>query len=144
MTSFRSQRKKRKLNAEINVVPYVDVMLVLLVIFMVTAPMITQGVKVDLPEVAEISMPQEQEDPLIVSIDKKGKLSLNQGDFTQDNVDRDDLIQEVERLLSAAPEQNVLIHGDKGIAYEEVMRVMALLKQAGVKGVGLVTKPLDQ
>ncbi|MEM8594284.1 MAG: protein TolR [Pseudomonadota bacterium] len=144
MTGFRRQRKKRKLNADINVVPYIDVMLVLLVIFMVTAPMITQGVKVELPEVADAEMSQEQEKPIIVSISQSGALSYSRGEESQENMTQGELISRVQQAVSATPKLNVMLHGDRGINYERVVTIMAALQQAGVTGVGLVTQPLKQ
>lgn len=130
--------------SEINVVPYIDVMLVLLVIFMITAPLITQGVKVDLPEArSEVISSQEQE-PLIVSVDAAGRFYINYGDDPDRPVDRDVLVTRINALLRHQPGMQVLVEGDKRVEYARVIELMALLQGAGAPSVGLMTEPLDR
>jgi biopolymer transport protein TolR len=125
---------------EINVVPYIDVMLVMLVIFMVTAPLLTQGVKVDLPEASAESMPPEDQEPLVVSVDAAGKLYLNIADDPNQAINGDDLKQRVAAVLRRSPKRSVLVRGDQSANYGRVVAAMVLLQQAGVPNVGLVTE----
>jgi biopolymer transport protein TolR len=127
--------------AEINVVPYIDVMLVMLVIFMITAPLLTQGVKVDLPEAAAEAMPPEQQEPLVVNVDAAGKLYLNIADDPQKPIGADDLKQRVAAVLRRRQDKTVLVRGDQAANYGSVVAAMVLLQQAGVPSVGLVTEP---
>ena len=130
--------------SEMNVVPYIDVMLVLLVIFMITAPLITQGVKVDLPEArSEVISPQEQA-PLIVSVDATGRFYISYGDDPDHPVDRDVLVTRINALLRHQPGMQVLVEGDKRVEYARVIELMALLQGAGAPSVGLMTEPLDR
>jgi biopolymer transport protein TolR len=125
---------------EINVVPYIDVMLVLLVIFMVTAPMLSQGIKVDLPKAAAEPIEPDDLEPLVLSIDREGRLYLNLGDA--------DAPQSPERVLEVAaaalrrePERPVLVKADTAVAYGRVVEGMVLLQQSGAKKVGFITEP---
>jgi len=127
--------------AEINVVPYIDVMLVMLVIFMVTAPLLTQGVKVDLPEASAEPMPPEEQEPLVVSVDAAGKLYLNIADDPKQPITGDDLKQRVAAVLRRRQAQRVLVRGDRAADYGSVVAAMVLLQEAGVPSVGLVTEP---
>lgn len=134
-------RKKRRAMAEMNVVPYIDVMLVLLVIFMVTAPMLKQGVQVDLPDAS--NDPVEATDnlePLIVSIDESGKTYLNRGDDDQMPQSFEAIQSQISAELTKEPKTPVLVGGDEGIAYGKVIELMGLLKSAGVPKVGLLTE----
>jgi biopolymer transport protein TolR len=128
--------------AEINVVPYIDVMLVLLVIFMVTAPLLYQGVEIQLPQsTAEPMQPQEQE-PVIVEVDRDGRYYLSIG--AQDNdepVDAEAVIANITAVMRARPETPVFVRGDTGVAYGRVVEAMTALQQAGVPQVGLMTQP---
>jgi biopolymer transport protein TolR len=130
--------------SEINVVPYIDVMLVLLVIFMVTAPLMTQGIKVELPaadsEAIEVTDP---DDFLVVSVDAAGQYYLNVGD-RESVLTLVDLVGQVQKIMSAQPAMKVLIEGDQAVPYGRVMQVMDELKNAGVEDVGLVTQPRTQ
>lgn len=138
------QRRRKRLMSEINVVPYIDVMLVLLVIFMITAPLITQGVKVDLPEArSEVISPREQA-PLIVSVDAAGRFYINYGDDPDRPVDRDVLVTRINALLRHQPGMQVLVEGDKRVEYARVIELMALLQGSGAPSVGLMTEPLDR
>jgi biopolymer transport protein TolR len=127
--------------SEINVVPYIDVMLVLLVIFMVTAPLMTQGIKVELPaadsEAIEVTDP---DDFLVVSVDAAGQYYLNVGE-RESSLAIVDLVGQVQKIMSAQPAMKVLIEGDQAVPYGRVMQVMDELKNAGVEDVGLVTQP---
>ena len=133
-------RVRKKPMAEINVVPYIDVMLVMLVIFMITAPLLTQGVKVDLPVASAESLPPDQ-DPLQVTVDAEGNLFLNVGDELQKPVDEATLVQQVSALLRRNQGLKVLVRGDHSVDYGTVVAAMVLLQQAGVPNVGLVTEP---
>jgi biopolymer transport protein TolR len=140
----------RKPMAEINVVPFIDVMLVLLVIFMVTTPLLTQGVKIDLPKTEAKAIPPQQKEPLIVSVDATGNYYLNISDKPTQPVTAQTLSYLVTQQLkasSATGEQRpVLVRGDKSTNYGKVIEAMALLQKAGAKSVGLITEPsqLDQ
>ncbi|KGJ88752.1 protein TolR [Thalassotalea sp. ND16A] len=133
-------RVKRKRVAEINVVPYIDVMLVLLIIFMVTAPLITQGVKVDLPKADSESLPQDSKTPLVASVDAEGLFYLNVGDSKSDPLDPDELAVLVKARLLVDPETPVVVNGDGNVPYNSVIQLMVLLQQAGVPSVGLMTE----
>ncbi len=134
MPAYRFRRKK--LMSEINVVPYIDVMLVLLVIFMITAPLLSQGVKVDLPQAS--SKPIDSPDPetLIVAVDQDGRYFLD-----DKRIGADDLRKKVATILRVRPQTPVLIRGDKSANYGEVVKVMSLLQGAGAESVGLLTVP---
>ena len=127
--------------AEINVVPYIDVMLVLLVIFMVTAPLITQGVKVDLPKAEAQPLEEESKPPLVASVDAKGQYFLNVGDSQQEPMSAVDLATLVAAHLQVEPNTPVVVKGDGAVAYSEVVRLMVLLQRAGAPSVGLMTSP---
>jgi len=132
---------KRRLAAEINVVPYIDVMLVLLVIFMVTAPLLQQGVKVDLPNTNSKPLDQTDEEPLVISIKKDGSYYLNLGENQEQSVDLATLKDKVSKVRSAKPNTPVLVWGDKDVPYGSIVELMSELQGAGVPDVGLVTEP---
>ncbi|CZF83811.1 MULTISPECIES: protein TolR [Grimontia] len=144
------QRKRRKMNAEINVVPYIDVMLVLLIIFMVTAPFVTQGVDVDLPQTstaktaAELAKEEDSGAFIIVEVDQNGGLglSVNNGDM-QRGLSLQDLLIRVKAELEINPKSPVLVGGDGRVPYSEIILTLDALNQAGVSSVGLMTEPLD-
>ena len=138
------QRVRKRPIAEINVVPYIDVMLVMLVIFMITAPLLTQGVKVDLPEAAAQPIEDADQEPLVVSVDASGKLYLNVGEAPESPVDAEGLVQTVAAVLRRQPQKSVLVRGDHAVEYGAVVSAMVLLQQAGVPNVGLVTEPPEQ
>ena len=133
MSTYRSRR--RKLMAEINVVPYIDVMLVLLVIFMITAPLLTQGVKVDLPQAAARPVNTDNRDTLVVTVTRTGKYYLDDRLITPAQ-----LQTKVATVLRIRPRTPVMIRGDGRAAYDEVVRAMALLQRAGAESVGLLTQ----
>jgi biopolymer transport protein TolR len=134
-------RKGRRLVAEMNVVPYIDVMLVLLIIFMVTAPLLTQGIKVDLPKAAAEPLPPDlsEIEPLILSVDAAGSFYVSIG--SQDALDEDEVVTRVAAVLSREPRTPVLVKADQSVAYGRVVRGMALLQQSGAEKVGFITDP---
>ncbi len=138
------QKRRKRLMADINVVPYIDVMLVLLVIFMITVPLLTQGIKVDLPQASSEVIPPQEQGPLIASVDAQGRFYLNYGDKPDQPVDRDTLVARVNALLRHQPGTQVLVEGDKKVEYARVVELMALLQGAGAPSVGLMTEPLNQ
>jgi len=133
---------RRKLSSDINVVPYIDVMLVLLIIFMITAPLMTQGVDVELPKTDSQPMPTPQE-PLILSVDVQGRYFLNKGDEPSHEIAEKELLARMTETLQAKPDTMVLVQGDTKVSYGEVAHAMSLLQQAGIKKIGFVTKPQD-
>jgi biopolymer transport protein TolR len=134
------RRQRRKPMSEINVVPYIDVMLVLLVIFMVTAPLLTQGVKVDLPQAnANPILPTEDLEPLVVSVDIEGNFYVNFGDNKDQPVDPDTLLARVAGLIRVNPKVPVVVKGDKNVPYGSMVDLMVLLQKAGAPSVGLMT-----
>lgn len=133
---------RHRFKAEINVVPYIDVMLVLLVIFMVTAPLLTQGVKVELPKANAKPLDVKQEEPLIVSLKADGKLYLNLGDQKAPKPIAE-VQSTVSKVISAKPGTAVLVWADHDIDYGKVVLLMTQLEEAGVEQVGLVTEPLN-
>ncbi|WP_117234285.1 ExbD/TolR family protein [Vibrio maerlii] len=139
------QRKKRKMTAEINVVPYIDVMLVLLIIFMVTSPFVTQGVDVDLPEASNVKsaselMGDEASSFIIVEIDKEGNLGLSvNNDEVQRGLSLQDIIVRVKAERSINPTSPVAVGGDAATPYAEVVLLLDELSRAGIPKVGLLT-----
>jgi len=134
-----SNRNKRKPMSEINVVPYIDVMLVLLIIFMVTAPMLMQGVKVDLPDAAADPVENQDSEPVIVSVDAGGQLFLNLGQEKQ-VLSLPTIKERVAAVMRRKKDTPVLIWGDQAVPYGEVVTVMVALQEAGAPSVGLVTE----
>ena len=136
---MKASRKKRKPMAEMNVVPYIDVMLVLLIVFMVAAPLLMQGVQVELPKAPAEPMGEQNDEPLIVSVKADGTLYLNVGD--QDKArPLDDITERVRKVMKQKPETKVLVWGDQAVRYGEVVTLMAALQSAGAPSVGLVTE----
>ena len=139
-----SPMRKRKLMAEINVVPYIDVMLVLLIIFMVTAPLLTQGIKVDLPKAgAEPIRDVPNQPPLVVSVDAIGNLYINVGDDEDKPVSGKEIVARTGAVLRNRPETPVLVKADRAVEYGFVVGAMVLLQRGGAENVGFVTDPLD-
>jgi biopolymer transport protein TolR len=139
--------RRRRLLGEINVVPYIDVMLVLLIIFMVTAPLLTQGVKVDLPRAGAEPLDPEltkNSNPLVLSIDAQGRLYLNVGADPRTALDDDTAGARVAASLRRNPDLPVLLKADRSIPYGRVMEAMVLLQGAGAKKVGFVADPLPE
>ncbi|WP_042142426.1 MULTISPECIES: protein TolR [unclassified Pseudoalteromonas] len=138
------QRKKRRPVAEINVVPYIDVMLVLLIIFMATAATITQGVDVDLPKMEESELVETKEaPPIIVSINADGKYFASIGIDPEAEMEAIDIAAQVKLALDKDPKTPVMIKGDGRVSYQEVLLLMDFLKKAGVPSVGLMTKTFE-
>ena len=136
--------RKRRLMGEINVVPYIDVMLVLLIIFMVTAPLLTQGIEVELPKAgAEPIDPAEGTDPLVLSVDSEGSLYLNVGDDESSPLDADRVIRLASVVLERSPKTPVLVKADFRVPYGDVVAAMVLLQRAGAQKVGFLTDPAD-
>lgn len=137
------RKAKKKPMAEINVVPYIDVMLVLLIIFMVTAPLLMQGVEVDLPQ-ANSSPTTQQEEPLIVSVDINKNYYINIGEDEKQKKPLADIKSQVTKVLRVKPQTPILVWGDKNVPYGTVVSLMTELQLAGASSVGLVTTPLSQ
>lgn len=137
-----TRRLRRRPMAEINVVPYIDVMLVLLVIFMVTAPLLYQGVNIDLPQAGAEPLPQDEREPVIVEIDREGRFYLSVGTQADDEaISAREVVVNVTAVMREQPQTPVLVRGDSGVPYGRVIEIMAALKQAGVPQVGLMTQP---
>ncbi len=132
--------KKRRPMSDINVVPYIDVMLVLLIIFMITAPIVQQGVEIDLPQAAAKPMSPDQDEPVIVSVDKKGDFYLDIGDNPDKPIDAQLMVNRVAAVRQLKPNVPVLVRGDREVGYGSVIDAMVLLQRAGVEKVGLMTE----
>ena len=136
--------QKRKLMGEINVVPYIDVMLVLLVIFMVTAPLLTQGIEVELPKAnAEPIESVADHEPLVLSVDADGNLYINAGDNEDKPQAGTEIARRVGVVLGEKPETPVFVKADRAVPYGNVVGAMVVLQQAGAQNIGFVTDPLD-
>jgi biopolymer transport protein TolR len=135
-----ARHKRFKLKSEINVVPYIDVMLVLLIIFMVTAPMLNANVDVNLPQANAKSL-HDKKDPVIVSVDSQGQMYLTLGTEKKEPIDADALKVKVGAFVQQNPDVSVLVAGDRDGKYQGVYQVLALLQQAGVAKVGLMSAP---
>lgn len=138
MRRLRARHKARKM-ADINVVPYIDVMLVLLIIFMVTTPLLSQGVKVNLPKAAAKAL-ATQSTPIIVSVDSKGNFFLNISSSPNNPVSSSDLQSQVSSALTAKPDRKVFVRADQSVNYGDVIQAMALLQQSGAASIGLMTE----
>lgn len=134
MEAYRKRHKK--LMSEINVVPYIDVMLVLLVIFMITAPLLSQGVKVDLPKAVAKPVESQDQETLVVTVDREGRYFLDDR-----RISSEELRRKVAAILRLRPQTPVLVRGDRSANYGEVVKVMTLLQSAGAPSVGLLTEP---
>jgi biopolymer transport protein TolR len=137
-------RYKRRAMSDINVVPYIDVMLVLLVIFMITAPLLTQGVQVDLPQTASEPMPSDKQEPLVVSVTAQGTYFLNVGEHVDKPVNHATLVARVAAVLRHQPGTPVMVRGDRNVNYGKVVTAMALLQKAGAPSVGLITEQPEE
>ncbi len=133
-------RAPRKLVADINVVPYIDVMLVLLVVFMITAPMMTQGLQVELPKTSSQPITTDDE-PVVLTVKRDGGYFINVGESQQSSASLDTVRGHVERIRRNAPQTQFLVEGDVDVAYGRVIELMAALQGAGVERLGLVTEP---
>jgi len=132
--------RRRRLMGEINVVPYIDVMLVLLIIFMITAPLLTQGVKVDLPRAATEPLEAQRIPPMVLSVDRAGRLYLNVGPEPQQPLDD----ATAAATLQRNPQTQVLVKADSAVAYGRVVQALVLLQRAGARTVGFITEPLPE
>lgn len=135
--------KRSKPIAEINVVPYIDVTLVLLIIFMITAPLVQTGVDVDLPQADAVAVEQKNTPPIIVTVDQQGQFYIDIGSNNETAVSAEVLLYRVAAVLRNKPETQVYIRGDHNVAYGKVVVVMAALKNAGVPNVGLMTRAFE-
>jgi len=140
MASMRSRRKKR-LMGEINVVPYIDVMLVLLVIFMVTAPLLSTGVDVNLPGADAMPLEEDQE-PFVLTVDQQGQYYLNDDEQPLESIE--EIQRQAAIVLKKNPRTPFMVRADGAVSYAKVMDGMVLLQQAGVQKVGLATQALEQ
>ena len=141
-------RNRRKAMSEINVVPYIDVMLVLLIIFMVTAPMLNLGVEVELPKADAEPLESEQNDePMVLTVLENGDLYLNAGgeaDVGGGLIDPESLVQTVSAVVRRNPEVQVRVGGDQAVGYGKIYDAMVLLQKAGVQKVGLMSDPITE
>ncbi len=143
----QNTRRRRRLMGEINVVPYIDVMLVLLIIFMITAPLLAEGVKVELPKAGAQPIPPEMmkdAKPIVLSIDAQGRLFLNYNQPEDEPMTADKVEAQAAAVLRRAPETTVLVRGDYRVAYGEVVGAMTILQRAGASKVGFITQPPEQ
>jgi biopolymer transport protein TolR len=127
--------------ADINVVPYIDVMLVLLIIFMVTAPLLKQGVEVDLPQAPAKALDVNSPEPVIISVDEKGLVYLNISSNPDSPLDNAELVDQVKSARAKQSKRPIMVRGDKNVVYQNVVNVLVQLQQAGIDSVGLVTEP---
>jgi biopolymer transport protein TolR len=141
-----SRKKERRLMGEINVVPYIDVMLVLLIIFMITAPLLTQGISVDLPAVGAEPLDPDllrENEPLVLSVDREGMFYLNISDDPDAPVDEQTVIDATAAVIRRNAETPVLVKADENVPWGRLARGMVLLTQAGAANVGMITDPLE-
>ena len=136
---------RRKRMSEINVVPYIDVMLVLLVIFMVTAPLFHQGVDVELPSAPAkpLDKTDENQEPLIITVDRNGQIFVNKSDTPSESVADELFRNQIQEILSKESSP-VYVRGDNGVDYGRVVTVMVMLQSAGAENVGLITEPVAE
>ncbi|OGT53471.1 MAG: protein TolR [Gammaproteobacteria bacterium RIFCSPHIGHO2_12_FULL_42_13] len=143
LPSSKSSRPRRRPLSDMNVVPYIDVMLVLVIILMITAPLLTQGVHVNLPQAAAKALPPKKDEPIIVTVNQKGDLFLNVSKAPEQAITPQDLMSTVSERLETAKtqnkEQDVFVKGDRDANYGAIMKAMVLLQKAGAEDVGLVT-----
>ncbi|MEJ2619862.1 MAG: protein TolR [Candidatus Thiodiazotropha sp.] len=133
-------KNRRRPMSEINVVPYIDVMLVLLVIFMITAPLLTQGVQVELPQADAEPLSSEVDEPLVVTVNQVGDLFIDIGEDKDQPVAEDALVERVRAVLKYKPKTPIMVRGDRGVPYGRVVEAMVLLQAGGAPSVGLVTE----
>ncbi len=146
MAQTQGRRKRSRVVAEINVVPYIDVMLVLLIIFMITTPLLEQGVKVDLPQAKGEQVEQEKQTPITVTVDRDGKFYFDAQNYRSEKDKPEDaarLMALTQVALEKTPQAPVLVRGDRDVPYRAVIEAMSLLQQAGAPKVGLVTQAAD-
>ena len=136
--------KRRNLISDINVVPYIDVMLVLLVIFMISAPLMVQGIQVNLPEASSETLPVKNQEPLIVSITQEGTLFLETDSTKGKPLNLSEISDLTSKIFEASPGLQVVIRGDGEVKYEKVMTLMATLQISGASDIGLISVPISQ
>ena len=134
--------RRRNLISDINVVPYIDVMLVLLVIFMISAPLMVQGIEVNLPEASSEALPVKNNEPLIVSIKKDGRIFLETESTKDKAITLDEMGNSVAKIFVNRPGLQVVIRGDADVQYDKVMKVMAQLQSSGASNIGLISQPV--
>ena len=147
MASAQPKGRRRRLMGEINVVPYIDVMLVLLIIFMITAPLLAEGIKVDLPKAGARPIPPEMlkdSKPIVLTIDQGGRLFLNYNSPEDEPIDAAKVEAQAAAVLRRAPETVVLVRGDYRASYGDVVAAMTILQRAGADKVGFITQPPEQ
>lgn len=135
------RRKKRRSMSEINVVPYIDVTLVLLIIFMITAPLVTQSVQIELPQAPSQVVDSSENEPVNVTVDRAGQIYVDIGDNPDQPVDEQTLVTRVSAVMKYKPDTQIYVGGDKGAEYGAVVRALTALTSAGVQSVGLRTDP---
>lgn len=141
---MREGRRRRRVLSEINIVPYIDVMLVLLVVFMITAPLINQGVEVNLPQQSARALPSGESRPLILTVDRVGRYYLSDSDNIAEPLSAETVLTRAAAVLRKDPTTVVLVRADASADYGSVVRGMALLQQAGAVRVGLSTEPYQE
>lgn len=139
-----ARRKRHRPLVEINVVPYIDVMLVLLVIFMVTAPMLQQGIEVNLPSAKAKAVAESQTPPVVVSMNQAHEVFVNQGGDPKAPLTLSEMLVRVAALKRHQTDFRVFVKADEAVPYGEVVSVMSLMQQVGIQEVGLITKPVEQ
>lgn len=138
-------RGRRRMMSEINVVPYIDVMLVLLIIFMITAPLLAAGVEVDLPQADAEPLPQDSDlQPVVLTVDADGAYYLNIGDDPDAALTREVVVARVQAVLRHRPGTPVVVRGDRAAEYRHIIQGMVLLQTAGAPSVGLMTEPPER
>ncbi len=140
---YQYRRPRRKVVAEINVVPYIDVMLVLLIIFMVTAATVTLGVKVDLPQSTAEPLSVDSKPPIIASIDKQGLYYLDVGESSNTALNANEMSALVKAQLASDKDVQFVVKGDGDVPYKRVVELMVLLQESGVPSLGLMTEPVE-
>jgi biopolymer transport protein TolR len=136
--------RKHRLMSEINVVPYIDVMLVLLIIFMITAPLLTEGITVELPKAAAEPLDPEMmrdNEPLVLSVDKEGRYYLNIGEDVESPIDEATVVERVSAVIRQNPQTPVLVKADQSVPYGRVVTGATLLQRSGAEKIGFLTDP---
>jgi biopolymer transport protein TolR len=136
-------RRRRRQMAEINIVPYIDVMLVLLVVFMITAPLINQGVEIDLPQAESEALSAAEARPLVLQVDRSGLFYLDVGDGDNAALDPATVITRAAAAIRRSPAVTIIVQADSNVEYQRVIEGISLLKRAGADTVGLATRPLE-
>ena len=137
-------RAPRRMMSEINAVPYIDVMLVLLVVFMITAPMMVQGIGVELPRTGDEPLDLDDQEPVIVSVDSEGRYFIDVGEDTHEATTLESVRERASRIQRNAPGTQFLVEGDEEVPYGRVIALMSALQGAGIERLGLVTQPPDR